>query len=140
MVICTLLVIAMSVWGIIKVEQDARDVVPESFDFMEQTEHQLDSIHSTLRAAVENGNRIVVAVRAAAEEIQRDQTAQALREADGGFNQTIDDVLQTMVEESDSAESALRTVDEEINEVDLFDLIQLIRISSCRTWMTFWTD
>lgn len=115
-IVCTVLVTAMSIWGIVQVEQDAKDVVPDAFDFIERTEWTLDSIYDNLTSTVVNGNEIVEAIRLAIREVREDPSTELLAESDIETNETLFEVLEILEEASDDAEEALDTVETEINE------------------------
>lgn len=114
---CTVLVTAMSIWGIVKVETDVRDVVPETFDFINDTERQLSGIHVNLSSAVTNGNSIVSAIRVAVVEIQNDPSTELLTQSDVELNETFFELIRDLERATDDADEALDTVDTEINAV-----------------------
>lgn len=136
-IVCTILVTAMSVWGIVQVETDVRDVVPESFDFIENTHDQLDSIYTNLTSAVANGDEIVPAVREAVQEVREDPSTELLATSDIETNETLFEILDALDEAADDAEDALDTVHTEINQVR--PPFNSISSHLCRIWTMFWT-
>jgi len=112
----TVLVAAMGIWGMIKVNTDVKEVVPDSFAFIENTERELHKIHSNLTSAVANGYERVEAVRNATEQVQEDVLFRFFS-FQPEYVQTANDTLIKIQRETDRAEEAIEEVDKEINDV-----------------------
>lgn len=119
------IIMAMSIWGIVKLESDVRNVVPEAFDFIEETEDHFDSIHVNLTDAVDNGRDIITALQEALDEFQNDDETRSLIE---NTNTTIP-ISQLIGDLETSVEDANRTLDDvetEVNE-NLEELLDGLR-------------
>lgn len=110
-----IIIMAMSIWGIVKLESDVRNVVPEAFDFIEDTEANFDSIHGNLTDAVSNGREIISALQEALREFQNDnETRSVIEEANATF--LISDVIQNLEASIIDANETLDDVETEVNE------------------------
>lgn len=124
-VACTVLITAMSIWGIYEVEDKAKKVVPDTFDFVERTEDQIDSIHSNLTLAVDNGNEIITQVRRAIQEIRRDPATELLARS-GDLKTIFEELLSSLETALKDGKDALDRVDEEVND-NLSELLDALR-------------
>eukprot|EP00210_Caulerpa_lentillifera_P002636 g2518.t1 len=117
------IVMAMSIWGIVRLETDVRRVVPKAFDFMEDTEAQINSIYVNLTEAVDNGREVIDALQNTLREFQNDnQTRESIQRAGFDITETISDLENSIRD----ANETLDVVESEVND-NLQELLDGVR-------------
>lgn len=112
-VLFTLGIVAMSAWGIQQTIAHVDDAVDDSFNFVEQTKIEVDTILAKTRAAIQVGNEIVLAMEQVNEDLDRDSV---LNDPAVTTVVNLDETKTTLKEATVEADDALETANEEISE------------------------